>query len=334
MGRHGGGSRSGGSRGSSSRSGGSGGSSSRSSRTPFRGCYNRSYYDRRGRYHSYYTNSKQFGTASGWSGGTIFALVFITIHMFIMIGGMASSFIHIGEKINGDKDRIFIADHAEALSDSEEAQIMELLYEVYEKSGMPVTVYTDDFAWREHYTSIEVYSEELYYNIGLAEDAMILLYTTNNSDEFYDYEYDFYCGDDTISCLSDASFEKLIDNFYKGMAGLNVHDAIDYSFRSIMDELAQTAIAPEIIPSLVIILVFYSIFYITILGSVLKNNAAYKYFKEHPEQLSFEPLTLLSSCPNCGAPNSEQKEVCAYCNSLLKLSDKHTRFVSPRSLHK
>ncbi len=27
----------------------------------------------------------------------------------MMIGGMASSFIHIGEKINGDKDRIFIA---------------------------------------------------------------------------------------------------------------------------------------------------------------------------------------------------------------------------------
>ncbi len=118
------------------------------------------------------------------------------------------------------------------------------------------------------------------------------------------------------------------------MAGLNVHDAIDYSFRSIMDELAQASIAPGIIPTMLILLAFYSVFYISILSSVRKKNAAYKYFKEHPEQLSFEPLTLLSSCPNCGAPNSEQKEVCAYCNSLLKVGDKYTRFVSPGSLNK
>lgn len=331
MGRHGGGSRSGGSRGSSGGSRSGRGSSVRTSKTPFHGCYNRSYYDRRGRYHTYYTNSKQFGTTSGWNGSTIFVLIFITIHMIMMLGGMASSFIHVGEKINGDKDRIFIVDQAEALSDSEEAQVMELLYEVYEKSGMPVTVYTDDFAWRDRYVSIEVYSEELYYNIGLDETSMILLYTTNNSDEYYDFDYEFYCGDDTIACLSDAALEKLIDNFYKGMAGLKVHDAINYSFRSIMDELAQTTIAPGIIPTMLILLTFYSVFYIVILSGMKKKNEAYKYFKEHPEQLSYEPLTLLSSCPNCGASNSAQSESCPYCNSLLKVSGDNVRFIQPNS---
>lgn len=330
MGRHGGGSRSGGSRGNSSRGGSGGGSSVRTSKTPFHGCYNRSYYDRHGKYHSYYTSSKSFGTTSGWNGGIIFALIFVTIHMLVMLYSMSSEFIHFGKKIDGDRDRIFIVDQVDALSESEESEVMELLYEVYRKSGMPVTVYTDDFTWREHYTSIEVYSEELYYGIGFDEDAMILLYTTDNNEDFYDYEYDFYCGDETMACLSDPAFDKLIDNFYKGMSGLNLCEALNYSFRSIMDDLGKTSINPGIIPTVLIILAFYSVFYITILGNVIKKNSAYQYFKEHPEELSYEPITLYSSCPNCGAPNSEQKEVCPYCNGLLKISDKNVKFVKPQ----
>lgn len=329
MGRHGGGSRGGGSRG---RSGGgrSGGSSARSSRTPFRGCYNRSYYDRRGRYHSYYTSSKNFGTTGGWNAGTIFALVFVTIHMFVMLSGFSSDFIHFGKKVHGNADRIYIVDEANALTAAEEEQVLELLHEVYEKSGMPVTVYTDDFEWRDHYASIETYSEELYYNIGLDEDAMILLYTTDNSDDYYDYEYDFYCGDDTVDCLSDASFDTLIDNFHKGMSGLNLYDAIDYSFHSIMDDLAVFKINWIGAPSILMLLAFYSIFYISILKSVTQKNAAYRYFKEHPESFSSEPMTLYSTCPNCGAPNSEQSEVCPYCNGLLKISDGKMKFVPPQ----
>lgn len=328
MGRHGGGSRSGGSRG-SSRGGRSGGSSSRVSRTPFRGCYNRSYYDRRGRYHSYYTSSRSFGTTSGWNAGTIFALVFVTIHMFIMLSGFSSDFIHFGKKVNGDADRIYIEDQANALTAEEEEKVLDLLQEVYKKSGMPVTVYTDNFDWRRHYTSIEIYSEELYYSIGYEEDAMILLYTTNNDDGYYDYDYDFYCGDDTVDCLSDRTFNTLIDNFHKGMSGLNLYDAIDYSFRSVMEDLAVFKIYWIGAPAILMLLAFYSIFYISILKGVEKKNAAYRYFKEHPEAFSPQPMTLYSTCPNCGAPNSEQSEVCPYCNGLLKISDGKTKFVSP-----
>ncbi len=328
MGRHGGGSRSGGSRGSSGGSR-SGGSSSRVSRTPFHGCYNRSYYDRRGRYHSYYTNSRDFGTTNGWNVGTIFVLVFVTIHMFIMLSGFSSDFIHFGKKINGDTDRIYIEDRANALTAEEEEKVLDLLQEVYEKSGMPVTVYTDDFDWRRHYANIEVYSEELYYSIGYEEDAMILLYTTNNDDGYYDYEYDFYCGDDTVDCLSDMTFDTLIDNFHKGMAGLNLYDAIDYSFRSVMDDLAVFKIYWVGAPGILMLLAFYSIFYISILRGVTKKNAAYRYFREHPEAFSSEPMTLYATCPSCGAPNSEQSEVCPYCNGLLKISDGKTKFVSP-----
>lgn len=330
MGRHGGGSRSGGSRGSSGGGSRGGGSGARSSRTPFHGCYNRSYYDRRGRYHSYYTSSKNFGTTSGWNPGIIFTLVFVTLHMFLMIGSFSGEFIQIGKKVNGDINRIYIVDNADALTAAEEEKVMKLLHDVYDVSGMPVTVYTDSFDWRDRYMAIEIYSEELYYSIGYDEDAMILLYTTNNSDEFYDFEYDFYCGDDTVACLSDQTFDKLIENFQKGMSGLNLYEAMDYSFGSIMGEMGKTVIHWEGALILLILLAFYSVFYISILSSVKKKNAAYKYFKEHPEEWSASPMTFYSTCPNCGAPNSEQKEVCPYCNGLLKISDGNVTYVRPK----
>lgn len=322
MGRHGGGSRSGGSSRSGSRSGGGsrgGGSGIKTSKTPFRGCYNRSYYDRRGRYHTYYTNSSSFGTKRGWNFGVVFALIFITLHMLLMVGGFATSLITFGSKVSGDISRIKIVDNVDVLTPTEEEQTLELLHKVYNASGMPVTIYTDSFEWENHYYDLEVYSEELYYRMGYDEDAMIILFTTGNRDGFYDWEYDMYCGDDTTKCFSDASFDKLLENFQKGMASQNLCHALDHAWSSVMDELAKTTIDWASIWILPIILAFYSVFYISILGSTVKQNAAYKYFKENPEELSHTPMTVLSACPSCGASNSFQEENCPYCGTLLKI---------------
>lgn len=331
MGRHGGGSRSGG-RSSSSRSGGGsrgGGSGVRTSRTPFKGCYNRSYYDRRGRYHTCYTSSKSFGTKSGWNAGIIFSLVFITLHMCLMLTSMFCSMVHIGSKVDGDKDRIYIVDNIDVLTSSEEMEVLELLEDVYDKSGMPVTVYTDDFSWKNHYSYLTVYSEELYYNIGFDENAMIIVFTAEDDNGFYDWEYDMYCGDDTVKCLSDQTFDKLLDNFQKGMAGQDLAEALDYAWSSVMNDLAGTEVSPITIPMMLFILAFYSIFYITILGTMKKSNEAYRYFKENPDKLSTVPMTLYSDCPNCGASNATQNEICPYCGSLLKISDGKVKFVKP-----
>ncbi|MDD6656073.1 MAG: TPM domain-containing protein [Lachnospiraceae bacterium] len=332
MGRHGGGSRSGGShRSSSSRSSGgsrSGGSGSRTSSKPFAGCYNRSYYDRSGRLHTYYTSNKNFGTKSAWNFGIIFTLIFITCHMLIMLAAFGSTLISFGSKVSGNPDRIYIEDTANVLSDQEEQDVLELLKDVYDASGMPVTVYTDDFSWKDHYDSLEIYSEELYYGIGFDEDAMIILFTVDNSNDFYNWEYDIYCGDDTTKCLSDATFDALLDNFQKGMASQDLAKALEYAWNSVMDDLAKTRIHWSQLPVLVFILLFYAIFYFAILGGTRKQNAAYKYFKANPEKLSNTPMTLYSNCPSCGASNAAQNEVCPYCGRLLKISGGNTKFVS------
>ena len=336
MGRHGGGSRSGGSHRSSSRSrhsGGSrsGGASVRTSNKPFAGCYNRSYYDRAGRLHTCYTNDSGFGTKSGWNAGIIIALVFITCHMLVMFASLSSIVIHVGGKVWGDPDRISIKDNADVLTDSDEEEVLQLLQRVYEASGMPVTVYTDDFTWKEHYDDLEVYSEELYYQIGYDEDAMLILFTVDDSDDFYNWEYDMCCGDDTTKCLSDAAFDKLLENFQKGMSGQNFAEALDYAWNSVMGDLAKTSFEPSGILVYAALLAFYSIFYIAILFGVRKKNVAYQYFKENPDKLSHAPMTLYSNCPGCGASNTEQQEVCPYCGTLLKISGGNTTFVNPQS---
>lgn len=245
--------------------------------------------------------------------------MFITFHMLVMVGAFVLSFITFGSKISGDITRIKIVDNADVLTLAEEEQTRELLHKIYNTSGMPVTIYTDSFEWKEHYDYLEIYSEELYYRMGFDEDAMIILFTMDNSSDFYDWEYDMYCGDDTIKCFSDASFDKLLENFHKGMAGQNLYHALDYAWNSVMDELAKTSFNWTGLPMILILIAFYGVFYVAILGSTVKQNAAYKYFKENPEQLSHTPMTVLSTCPSCGASNSFQEENCPYCGTLLKI---------------
>lgn len=334
MGRHGGGSRSGGShRSSSSRSGGGsrggGGSGTRTSKVPFRGCYNRTYYDRRGREHRCYTSNKNFGTKSGWNIGSIVALVFVTLHMCLMLVAMFFATITWGGKADGDRSRIMIKDTVDVLTEQEEAEILTLLKQVYDKSGMPVTVWTDDFSWKDRYQSLEVYSEELYYSIGMDESAMIILFTEDDDPDFYDWEYDAYCGDDTVRCFSDATFDKFLENFQKGMSGQKLSEALKYSWNSVMDDLAKTKVDFALFPIMIFLFLVYGVFYLAILGPLKKQNSAYKYFREHPEKLSAMPMTLYSECPSCGASNSGQAEVCPYCGTLLKIGDGKVTFVKP-----
>lgn len=93
-----------------------------------------------GKFHQCYISSSEFGAKSGWNAGIIFALVFVTLHMAIMLSAVAASMFTFGSKVNGDKERIFICDQADILSETDEEEVLELLEEVYDASGMPVTI--------------------------------------------------------------------------------------------------------------------------------------------------------------------------------------------------
>ena len=237
-----------------------------------------------------------------------------------MVGGIIFSSFNFGSKVDGDISRLKIVDNIDILTDSEENEILETLRVVYEKSGMPITIYTDDFSWKNHYNDLMVYSEELYYSMGMDEESMILLFTIDyNNPVFVDWEYDICCGDDTIRCLSDELFDVLLSNFQKAMARQDLKYAIKYSFESIVDDMAKTTFNIGSFAIVPILLLFYSIFYIVLIGGSLAEYRAYKYFKEYPEKLRMEKMNVKYVCDCCGAQNPEMKDTCDYCNANLRL---------------
>lgn len=322
MGRHGGGSSSGGSsRSNSSRSSSrSGGGSTRISNTPFRGGYRRSYY-RRGKRYDIYTNDAKYGTRSGWNPVSIFILVFITFHMMIMLSGFSTSLIEFGSKVNGNSNFITIEDTVDILTPSEEDEVISLFSKIYDKTGMPVMLYTSDYNNLYRYNSIEIYSEAVYYNKTTAEDCMVILFVTDDAinGSLYDWDYDFYCGDDTYDCLSDAEFDKLLANFQKKMYQNDLVEALEYSWNSVMNDIGKTNMNFSGFPVILMLVGIYSIFYISILGNVFKQNAVYKYYKEHPEELSNDRYGYDQSSSNSGN-NYNNKDVKA--SNLVKIKEK------------
>lgn len=256
-------------------------------------------------------------------------MIFVTIHMFVMISAFVGSGIHFGGKVNGEISRIFIEDNAEILSVEEEMAIIKIFQKVYDASGMPITLYTEDFSWMNYYNSLEVYSEELYYKIGFEEDAMLILFTTETIDGFFDWDFEIYCGEQTEKCLSDEKLNELNDNLYKAMAQEDLVIALDYAWNSVMDDLGKISIDWMVLPAGLMILAFYSLFYIAIISSMRKNKDAREYFKNNPDKLSYTPMTLYSACPNCGASNITQDTNCKYCGTLLKKSDGNVNYVDP-----
>ena len=314
MGRHGGGSRSSGRR-SVSRSSRSSKGGSKISSKPFRGCYNRSYYHK-GVYHRCYTNAEDFGTSKLRIILYLLSVIFVSAMMLPFVVLVGSFIVQIGEKVDGNPERIVIQDTIDVLDPEEEKRALELFDEVYSASGMPITLYTDDMEWKNKYSSIEVYSEELYYAMGIEEDAMIILFTYDGT---FDWVYDIYCGDDTIKCLSDKAFNELIDNFQKGMAGQELYDALDFSLNSIMDDLAKTYIDVGMLFCTGFCILMYAFVLVIIMIPYLKEKKAYEYFKENPEKVDKVPMSVKSQCPSCGAHNTNFLETCEYCRTVLKM---------------
>ena len=267
--------------------------------------------------------------------------------MMLMVGGVTLTMADFGGKVNGNPDRIRIIDNIDILTTEEEDEINKLFNKVYDKSGMPVTLFTDDFDWKNNYYDIEYYSEELYYGIDMDESAMVILFTQEEDiDGFVNWEYDMYCGDDTIKCLSDKTFDELLESFQKSMAKQDLYYALDYSWNSVMKNLAKTTINPGGLILIIFLLFFYGIFYFVTILSIKKRQNAKKYFSENPQMLqtqpmnsqdtasqtiNSQPLSLYSECPSCGAPNTEMKEICAYCGSVLKISGENVTLVKPQN---
>ena len=324
MGRHGGGSRSGGSRSrSSSRGssrGGSGGSSSPPSVVyrPRIGYYNRSYYSRSGKRVKCYSLDADFGKEKkSFLPVLLLSLLYIFCLLFIFNASTVRP-----RKVNGNQDRLYINDTIDIFTKEEENQLLQLTKEVYNESGMAITVYTDDFSYEDNYSSIEAYSEDIYYSDGSDEKSMVILYTEDyTSSDFKDWNFDIYCGDGTYACLSDAKFDTLISTVNKNIRASNQsgYGGILEGLNYLKADMMKTEFDYMIFIVYTIMVSVYLLPVIIIKASNnKKSNDAYNYFKENPDKLNNDKIKVLSRCPSCGASNDGELINCEYCNSLLK----------------
>lgn len=330
MARHSSGSRSGGSSHSSSHRSGSRSGGSRSSSTPFAGSYNRSYYDRHGRFHSYYTTNKFFGVPGKSSAlPLILTLVFVTLHMVLMLGGFVLASFEISTKIDGPKERIYIEDNINVVTSEEEERLISLFEEVYEKSGMPVALLVDDYRVARHYDSIEIYAEQEMYSVARDEESMLIVFLVDFSDpDFIDWHYDFCCGDNTIKCLPDGMYYDLTETFYRAMSGGSLPVAIEESFNRVMDRFDSIRVGDSMVFVVIPFLAFiYGIFYVAIFKNIRKAKDAERYFRDNPHKLEEAPVRIYAVCPACGGSNSRAEEKCPYCGSLLIQSEDNVTYV-------
>lgn len=328
MGRHGGGSRSGGRRSSSHSSGssGSGGSSFTTKKKPFNGCYNRCYYDSRGIYHKVYTTDRNFGTKV-YKSNIVVSIIGFIIMSVIMTGVFLAESVTFGSRVNGDKSKVMIEDTIDCMTSTEEQALLKTLHKVYEESGMPIYVYIDNFEYKEHYSSIEAYSEDLYYRHFDDLNSMVILYTEDVSEGFEDWDFDIFCEDGTYDCLSDAVFDKLISSIHASLYDGKVAKAINTGLESIMTDLTSTSVDWYLLPLYVFLYGSFIKWEIQEIMSYFKSKSAYEYFKKNPDKLSNNKIVIKSTCPNCAAANTKKAETCAYCGTLLVVENKSTKFV-------
>lgn len=311
----------------------------KNSKKPFFRCYDRTYYDKKGIKHSFFTNDINSGKKSEWTFSLIITLITLTILTIYTIFSLTKLFLFLdfsgNEKIEGDISHIIIEDNAKVLNNKQEIELIDLFYEIYDKTGMPITLYTATYDWKNHYNSIENYSKELYYQIDIDENSMLILFTVDKGPGYaeietpiiYTPQWDFYIyrGKNTTKCLS---YDECYDFKYEFKNAMNRYDkdlafSIKQAWNSIKDGIETPNIDVQNIFYILFTIIVYILFCWIILyvANFRRNYYMYKYFKENPDKLSTKLMTVYNECPNCKASNESQAETCLFCGFLLKLKD-------------
>lgn len=195
---------------------------------PFYECYDRTYYDKKGEKHTFFTNDAECGTRNGWNSFAIYIFVLMLILSIPLLNiallptiSMISNFSGY-KKIEGNISHISIDDNANILNNEQETELINLFHNVYDKTGMPIILYTvkydykykyespSDYKKKNNYQSEKIYlnnnSEDIFYKVGknynLKEGTQVnepeeknlkeTYYITEEYESLYDYAKEIY----------------------------------------------------------------------------------------------------------------------------------------------
>lgn len=316
----GGGSHGGGSHGGGSHRSGSSGSGVRRSNSYFRGSYYHSYIDRRGKAHVYYSSQKHVTKPDKASlvitglvlGFFAFFAFFVSVIGYIDRPGMLKDTI---------PDSVRIYDEQDFFTEAEESALANTLEQYYQQTGVNACVYTvKNSDWNEHYTSLENYSMEKYYELFLDEKHYLVVFSNETlEDGWQDWSFETIVGDDTTSAIGTAKesymTERIQNNLWTN--DNNPGESINRSFEELMEYSSVTHVDWEGIIVAVMIAVTMMIVFSFFVNSYKKEVDEYNYFAEHPEAIK-NPEEYHLSCPNCDAPNTKLLDACEYCGTVLR----------------
>ncbi len=307
----GGGSHSGGSHSSSSSSSyGSfgGGSSQRTSTSPFSGAYTFVKYDNNGAPDYVYSTDRELNQKPGPL--RYLLLVIYLPFLFVVISAFKSSF-NLPSRLPLTYDTtILIEDHMSKIED--EKRLSDKLEDFLNETGISVSVLTtSNQAWKENYNSLETYAYEQYVLRFPDESHWLIVYTTDNGEDFDDWYFEGMQGNDTDPILTSRITNIFNQSLQKYL--LQNYSLDKALIKAISDIEAAGLMKFHVEPlNLIVTLAITGFLLVHMYMLVFHNpNRKYREYALIPQGSkilqcdycgsSYYSGTVLE-CPNCGAP--------------------------------
>ena len=139
---------------------------------------------------------------------------------------------------------IEISDCLDIMSDSEEAQLREVLAEFQDLTGITPSVLTiPNSEWKSDYKSLERYAFNYYIKRYDDEKHWLIVYAGDGASGYEDWNWEGMQGDDTDNVLTTAitdKFNRVMHNELR--AGYTVKEAITDSFSEINPVVMETSV--------------------------------------------------------------------------------------------
>ncbi len=273
---------------------------------------------------------------------SIFSKIFttLTILPFIILGIiMLKLSIKIPKKLYQDKPyEIIIQDNANVLGDT--ANLKETLQNFYKKTGIaPAIITVNNENWERYYNSLENYAYDLYVNNFADEEHWLIVYSEPVTPNiiFNDWYWEGMQGNDTDSILTGKKtymFNQNMQKYLTSSSKYSVCLAIQKNFENILPTVMEKEVDIEM---LLMAIIFTTIGFIFLIPFWLENNYDHIKYKDIKNAVPYDNNKAevqceacrgiyiegtCTSCPYCGAPIGNSKNVVVNMNDYNKDNDK------------
>lgn len=241
----------------------------------------------------------------------------------------------------------YIDDYSEVpyFTPEEEENIREDLRMFAEATNIPVCFeMIDDRDWDGFYASLEKYAYQSYVSRWTDEDHFLIVLSLNQEEiqeEGQSYVnlwgFETMVGDN-LTGLDDRQCAVFNNAFTDNLYRLSADYTIEQALREALDELVVSLhtiqkTEPVQVVIFLLVLLFMVGIELRILYLPLKRykekKAEFEYYEKHGFPETREEMLarytraqhVFSTCPNCGAPNDKNLEVCEYCDSNLLIKE-------------